>query len=82
MRTLLKQRKERERYEENLHRQLRRQQMISENLLQKQRKEHEQREWWKKHEQMLEEEQKMIKAFIDAGWTVGRLGGRDRGLER
>ncbi len=81
MRTLLKQRKERERYEENLHRQLRRQ-MISENLLQKQCKEHEQREWWKKHEQMLEEEQKIIKAFIDAGWTVGCLGGRDRGLER
>ena len=28
----------------------------------------------------LDEESKLIKAYIEAGWTVGRLGGRDRGL--
>ncbi len=49
------------------------------------RQQRERQEFWeehRKHMKHVEEEEKMIKAFIDAGWTVGRLGGRDRGLER
>ena len=38
------------------------------------------RKLWIENRKRLDEESKLIKAYIEAGWTVGRLGGRDRGL--
>ncbi len=49
----------------------------------KERRQHEKQEFWEEHREYMEsieEEQKMIKVFRDAGWKIGYLGGRDRGL--
>ena len=72
---LLSQREEHERDEENIRKQLRRQQMISENLIQKQRERHELQEWCNLRAQMIEEERKLIKDLIEAGFVVRYMGG-------
>ncbi len=62
--------------EKHLHKQLIRQRMINENLLQKQRKEHERRKQREERRQMLkeEQEQRMIRDLISAEFMVGYLG--------
>ena len=48
----------------------------------KERERREMREFWAESVRRAEEEQELLRAFSEAGWTVGRLGGRDRGLIR
>ncbi len=48
----------------------------------KERERREMREFWAESVRRVEEEQELLRAFSEAGWTVGRLGGRDRSLIR
>ena len=64
----LEQRKKRKCDEENFHKQLRRQQMISDNLFQKQRERDELQEWCNLQEQLFKEEHKFKKCLMEAGF--------------
>ena len=59
-----------------------RKQRIALEKEEKERERGEMREFWAESVRRAEEEQELFRAFREAGWTVGRLGGRDRGLIR